>query len=73
MNVCGSGGLSTIIQKKAWNLIMPVPPIEAFELAHHVETSNEDPRLCKYIRTYLWHAVVIYITKWASIAAMFLT
>ena len=52
---------------------MPVPPIEAFELALSVETSNEDPRLCKYIRTHLRYAVVIYITQWASIAAKFLT
>ena len=36
-------------------------------------TSNEDPRLCKYIRTYLRYAAVIYITKWAFIVAMLLT
>ena len=40
---------------------MLVPLIEAFEPAHLAETSNEDPRLCQYIRTLLLYAIVIHI------------
>ena len=68
----GSDGILNYT-KKAWNLIMPAPLIEAFELALLHRNEQRRPTLMqKHTDTPTVYRIVTYITLWASIAAMFL-
>ena len=48
--------------KKAWNLHLPVPPIEAFALPNHIELTTRSPRrykiFCALIILYNTHKYI---------------